>query len=256
MQLDTFQSTTQRDEHPLAAELRDAIIHADRSAPRSLQTALGPSEIGEPCARRLAYRLMNEPRTNTTGDPWAAIVGTSVHAWLADAFTQANERLGRIRYLIETRVQVRAGLSGSCDLYDADRATIIDHKVVGPTNLRNYRINGPTEQYRIQAHTYGLGYTLLGLPVEHVALAFYPRSSDLSNLHVWTEPFNATIVHDALTKHDAIIELLCALDVEHHPANYQHIPKTPGHRCNYCPWLKPGPDTGAGCPGNSTVTTW
>lgn len=255
MQLATFQPANQRDEHPLATEIRDIIITAEATAPRSLQIALGPSEIGEPCARRLAYRLLDEPRTNTGRDPWAAIVGTSVHAWLADAFTEANRRLGRIRYLIEQRVEVRTGLEGSCDLYDFDRATAIDHKIVGPTKLREYRINGPTEQYRVQAHAYGMAYTRLGLPVHHVALAFYPRSSDLSDLHIWSEPYNPHIITTALAKHDTLLELICALDLEHHIERYRKIPTTPGHHCNYCPWLKPGPDTGKGCPGTAPTPT-
>ncbi|MGW3471126.1 hypothetical protein ACWDKQ_22315 [Saccharopolyspora sp. NPDC000995] len=28
------------------------------------------------------------------------------------------------------------GLTGSCDLYDADPAAVVDHKVVGPTSMK------------------------------------------------------------------------------------------------------------------------
>lgn len=259
MNLTTYQPVNYRDEHPLTAELRDVVITADRTAPRSLQIALGPSEIGEPCARKLAYRLMDEPHTNTTSDPWPAIVGTSVHAWLANAFTNTNKTAGRIKYLVETRVTIRTGLEGNGDLYDVDRATVIDHKIVGPTTLKNYRLNGPSQQYRVQVHGYGKGYRRLGLPVEHVAIAFFPRSSDLSGLYVWSEPYNETIINDALQRHDDLLELVCAIDLEHNTTNYRLIPTSPSHRCTYCPWFKPGPDTGTGCPGNSNGTgdkTW
>lgn len=251
MQLATFQSAGQRDNHPIANELRDTVTFTAANAPRNLQVALGPSEIGEPCTRKLAYRLMDEPRVRPDNDLWASTIGVAVHAWLADAFTQANQRLGRIRYLVEHRVEVRPGLTGSCDLYDADRATVIDHKVVNPTKLRHYRINGPSEQYQVQAHAYGMGYTRLGLPVEHVAVAFYPRSTDLSDLHIWSEPYNPDIVLAALAKHDILVELISALDVEHHISRYKQIPITPGDSCTYCPWLQPGPDNGIGCPGNT-----
>lgn len=597
MNLATFQPASQRDQHPLVAELRDAIITADRTAPRSLQTALGPSEIGEPCARKLAYRLMDEPRINDDRDPWAAIIGTSVHAWLTGALTSVNHRTGTIRYLTETRVEIRTGLSGSGDLYDVQRATVVDHKgvhvdtpvptptgwttinrliagdlvfgsdgaicrvvrtyptridrpcyrvtftdessiitddiqqwiflvagtarrkitvstanavdlvfssakrpqrqlqlpnagaiqlpdvelpvhpyvfgawigdgrsnsgviskpdtelfehiescgyqvsdghgarkitrtvyglttdlrhaglvwvseehrgkshnrlaghkaipsvylragyqqriallqglmdtdgtwnrvrkqavftttdkelahataelvrtlgwkvqvfpqqahgfgltvtayhvsftpfdvnpfrlsrkadlvrmggskvaryrvvksieptvtvptrcidvdstdhlylcgtamlpvhnCVGPTSLKEYRLNGPSEQYRVQVHGYGKGFRRLGLPVDHVAIAFYPRSSDLSGLYVWSEPYNETIIDTALERHDTLVCLIADLDIEHHTDRYKLIPMTTSHRCNYCPWLKPGPDTGTGCPGNTTRT--
>jgi hypothetical protein len=252
MQLATFTTTAERDEHPLTPELRDVIVAADQNAPRSLQVALGPSEIGEPCARRLAYRLMDEARVNTGSDPWAAIVGTSVHAWLADAFLATNTRLGRIRYLVEQRVEVRPGLEGSCDLYDVDRAAVIDHKVVGPTNLRAYRINGPPEQYRIQGHAYGMALSRLGLPVREVCLAFYPRSTDLSDLHVWSQLYDPDVITAALARHDQILELAVRLDVEHQPGNYQLIPRKPEHRCHWCPWFRPGPETdGSTCPGDN-----
>ncbi|MCA1696409.1 MAG: hypothetical protein LC749_17760 [Actinobacteria bacterium] len=255
MQLATFQTPRQRDEHPLAAELRDVVITADRERPRSLQTAIGPSSLGQPCLRRLAYQIMNETPINIPGnDLWAAIVGTAIHFSLAEAFVKANRRLGRIRYLVEQRVEVRPGLEGNCDLYDADRATVLDHKSTGLTALREYRINGPSPEYRVQAHAYGTGYIRLGLPVNHVAIAFYPRSNDLSKLHVWSEPYNPEIVTDAFHRHDTLLELICALDVERHPDRYTQLPRTPSRLCMYCPWFKPGPgpDPGTSCPGDTT----
>ncbi|MBA8925895.1 hypothetical protein BC739_003094 [Kutzneria viridogrisea] len=226
------------------------IRDADRYAPRSQQRALGPSEVGEPCPRRLAYRLLDAERTNSDSDPWAAIVGTAVHAWLAAAFLGANDRLGRIRYLVETRLEIRPGLTGSCDLYDADEATVIDHKILGPTTMKAYSQNGPPPAYRAQAHLYGLGWTRLGVPVRDVALAFYPRSGLLSGLRVWSEPYNPGTAQAALDRHDQILALADALGCEHNPTAYQHIPRIPGHSCTYCPWLRPGPDTGTACPGH------
>lgn len=248
MDLATFTHTPT--EHDLAEVIRDVVRDAGRLAPRSQQRAVGPSEVGQPCARRLAYRLMNEPQVNTSSDPWAAIVGTAVHAWLADAFTAANDRLGRIRYLVEQRVEIRPGLTGSCDLYDADTATVIDHKVVGESRMSEYKRNGPPSQYRAQAHLYGYGYARLGLPVREVALAFYPRGGMLAGLYVWSEPFNPAIAEAALARHDQILEAACSLGVDEHPENYRAIPTSPSHACNWCPWFKPGADTGTTCPGH------
>jgi hypothetical protein len=251
MQLVTFTRSDNRSPqpHPLGETIRAVVLDADRTAPRSLQTAMGPSEVGEPCARRLAYRIMNEPATNTDSDPWAAIVGTAVHAWLADAFTAANTRLNRIRYLVEQRLQIVPGLIGSCDLYDADHAAVIDHKVVGTTAMTEYKRNGPLDTYRAQVHLYGKGYRRLGLPVHQVALAFFPRGGMLAGLHVWSEPFDETVADAALARVWQITEAIVALNVEHYPERYQHIPRVTGHRCTWCPWLRPGPDKGDACPG-------
>lgn len=260
MRLDTYTRPTKAGAHPLTAVIRDVVLDADRNRPRSLQRALGPSELGEPCARRLAYKLMDHPTSNNDSDPWASIVGTSVHAWLADAFLAANTRLGRIRYLVEQRLSIRDGLSGSCDLYDADTATVIDHKVVGTTSMRDYRTHGPLAAYKAQIHLYGMGFARLGLPVKEVVLAFYPRGGTLSGLYVWGEPYDPTIATTTLARHDRLLEVVCAIDAPNHVAAYQQLPRVVGHRCTWCPWLRPGKDTGNGCPGHLEATappeTW
>jgi hypothetical protein len=253
MQLATFASPKSSD-HPLAADIRQVVRDADRLSQRSMQVRIGPSEVGERCARKLAYRIMDEKRTNHDSDPWAAIVGTATHAWLAEAFTKANERIGRIRYLIEQRLEIAPGLTGSCDLFDADTMTVIDHKVLGTTTMREYKTMGPPKEYRAQAHLYGKGYARLGLAVREVALAMYPRSGLLSGLHVWSEPFDESVADAAIARMHQITEAAVALDVEHHPENYRLIPRESSHRCTYCPWFKPGMDAGDGCPGHMDKT--
>src|SRR5580700_9435480 len=78
-----------------AALVTDAVKHASATAERSLQTQIGPSELGTPCLRRLGYRILDWPATNTDSDPWPALVGTSVHAQMAAIFAQRNAELGR-----------------------------------------------------------------------------------------------------------------------------------------------------------------
>lgn len=252
MELASFVAPT-RDEHPIAGALRQAVLDQSNLAPRSLQTALGPSEYGETCARKLAYRLMGETKTNTDSDPWASIIGTATHAWLADALEADNQRAGELRWLVERRLEVRPGLEGSCDAYYVPRHAVVDHKVVGPAKLREYKVSGPSEQYRKQVHIYGKGYARLGLPVREVAIAFYPRAGQLSGLHVWSEPFNEAIADEAINRVDTLLQLIVQLQVDDHPEHYKAIPRTPSRGCLYCPWMRPGPDTGSACPGETAV---
>jgi hypothetical protein len=237
-------------QHPVAADIRDVIVSAARQAPRSQQQALGPSEIGEPCGRKLAYKLMRHTVSNPDADPWPSIVGTAVHAWLAEAFLGANTRLGRIRYLVERPLTIRPGLVGTCDLYDADTAMVVDHKVPGTTSMNQAKKHGPSPGYIAQAHLYGYGYAQLGLPVRQVALALYPRAGLLSGLWIWSQPYDETVALNALARHDAILELATALRVDEQPDRYRLIPRTTGHACTYCPYWRPGRDTGDGCPGH------
>ena len=62
----------------LKHELSQVILWNEHNAPRSLQRAIGPSELGDPCDRKLAYRIAGIEPVNF-GDPWPAIVGTSIH---------------------------------------------------------------------------------------------------------------------------------------------------------------------------------
>ncbi|WP_232524345.1 hypothetical protein [Nocardiopsis gilva] len=81
--------------------LTDVIMAASANAPRSRQRRIGPSEVGDPCPRRLAYKLLDWPTVNDGGDPWPSIVGTATHAWLADALLLHNDKEPG-RFLIES----------------------------------------------------------------------------------------------------------------------------------------------------------
>ena len=71
------------DEDPFAAMLKqnltDIILWAERQNPRATQANIGPSEIGDPCDRRIGYRLAQIPACNKDFDPWTAVMGTAVH---------------------------------------------------------------------------------------------------------------------------------------------------------------------------------
>lgn len=230
-------------------QLTAVIKDAAANAPRSRQTAIGPSEVGQDCARRLAYKLLDWPTANPDGDPWPSVVGTATHAWLGDAFEAAGQPG---RYLVEKRLAIAPPLlpGGSCDLYDTWTETVIDHKVVGQSSMSRYKREGPRRQYRVQLHVYGLGWELAGRAPRNVALAFYPRGGLLSGLWVWTEPYDRQIALDAIARLHNIRQLAISLDPEAHPERWALIPATADHGCTYCPWWRPGStDLSSGCPG-------
>ena len=75
----------------LLAEIKAIIASAIEAHPRSQQTRLGPSEIGDPCARRLAYKLLGTQKARTLSTPWRPTVGTAVHSWIEEAIAAHNE---------------------------------------------------------------------------------------------------------------------------------------------------------------------
>lgn len=239
----------------IATMVIDAVKHAASCAPRSLQVAVGPSELGTPCTRRLAYKMADwEPRPNADTDPWTAVIGTSVHAWMAALFTGWNGD-SKDQWLIEHRVHLPAGITGSCDLYDRWHGRVIDWKVTSPANITRYRKNGPGRQYRAQGHLYGLGLQLAGEKPESVSIVFLPRGGRIDGLHVWSEPYQPVIAADAIRRYLAIRDFHAFADPERHPDRWGLLPTGDAY-CTYCPWYLPGSaDLSQGCPGHNATPT-
>lgn len=236
-----------------AVELRDIITAHAARAPRSVQRHLGPSELGSACDRQVAGKMAGIAHTNHVSDPWPSIVGTAIHAWLADCFTEENLRTGVTRWVAEQRVTPHPDHPGTADLYDAQEHAVIDHKCLGNTTLGKLRTSGPSRKYIIQLLLYGRGYRLLGLPVDRVALVAYPRTaSTLDGMYVWDRPY--TPEDDAIL--DAVfaqtqIRYGYATALREGKITLQDIPACPSDdECYFCPFYRPEAARGSdGCPG-------
>lgn len=241
----------------LAASVIERVKQAAAGAPRSRQRAIGPSELGTPCTRRLAYRALDwDPKPNSDSDPWAATIGTSVHAWMAAAYEAENTKLAGTpahdRYLIEHRVTLPGGITGSCDLYDRDGGDVVDWKVVGLDRLKGYRKSGPGAQYRAQGHLYGLGLQLAGEHPQRVSIVFLPRGGRIDGLHVWSEPYDPLVAVEAIKRYQAVCDFHFTVNPEAHPGRWGLLPTADAH-CTWCPWFLPGSaDLSQGCPGHNT----
>lgn len=223
--------------------------------PRSLQTEIGPSEIGHSCARRVGYKLANQPERTDQRPNWKATVGTAVHTWMESMLDDDNlsyaERTGtgEERWFVETRVNVGdingVDVEGSCDVFDRVTGTVIDWKTNGPGMLKKYK-KGPSQEYRSQAHLYGRGWARKGMTVRHVMIIFLPRNGELDEAVVWTEPYDEQIAIDALTRATGISVMVDAFG----PKAYAQL-QTADAYCRMCPFFKFGStDLAQGCPGH------
>jgi hypothetical protein len=246
-------------EDPAAQQLKSELIEIikwyDRRNPRASQVPLGPSEIGTPCDRRLAYRIAEVPAINTDTDPWAAIIGTAMHSWLDAAISSwCTDQQGECEWLTETPVVLDDFIQGRSDLYNRSRAMVIDHKGAGPDVMRKILKHGPPPGYVVQVQLYGLGYEKLGYPVKKVALAFYPRAGWLKNMYVWVTDYDRNVAQAAIDRVGEVAELLIEKNVLANPHRFEQIPAYRSNDCGFCPWYDPGrdPERGAtetGCPG-------
>src|SRR5690606_13348827 len=125
-------------------DLRAVIEDAAVNQPRSLQARIGPSQLGTPCDKCLAWALAELPRPREFA--WFPVIGTGVHA-LLEEWVKPHDR-----YLTEERVTVGTvggrDVSGSCDVYDTKTHTIIDYKITGHGTISKARKSGPSAQHR------------------------------------------------------------------------------------------------------------
>lgn len=242
-------------------ELHQVLIDYDASRPRSMQTRLGPSELGTPCDQQIARKLAGAPRRPVTSPTWAPFQGTAVHAEMEKVVAFWNERLGRVRWLAEDDLVIDDEIAGHGDAYDLDFDEVVDWKHVGTTALDKLRAarragKTPAEQvspeYRVQAHLYGVGHERKGRPVKWVRLVLLARSWQFEDSDEWTEAYQPEIAFAALTRYYAIQDLLRAFDVANNPDLITLVQATPSSdSCKWCPFHRPGrPSNFGGCEGN------
>lgn len=192
----------------IAARLREtfyAYTNRNERGNRSAQRTLGPSEIGTPCDRQLAMKLLGVAPVNPQ-EGWAPFVGTAVHAELARMFEWANGAQSG-RYVVEMPVSFGSELvpRGTLDLLDRVLYMVDDHKLMGRYSLDKLIQQGPSETYRTQIQVYGLGATLAGEKVKEVAIIAWPRQeSSLDKLYVHVEPFDRKLAERAIARVERI----------------------------------------------------
>lgn len=233
----------------LADRIKTVVNHRSANAPRSLQRTIGLSEVGDPCTRKIGYKILDWKKTNPASDPWASISGTAIHAWLADAFSAQPDR-----YLVEHPVTVTDSLGGTCDLFDMQTGMVIDHKCVGQTSMKSRKRDGMTTTQRVQINLYGYGMERLGYEVKKVALAFYPLGGRLDGLYTIVEDYNKDLALKAINRVEAAQALIWQTDPENNPSAWTLLDPVPSYGCIYCPWYLPGStDPSKGCAGGNNV---
>lgn len=244
---------TQRRNQKLRDKLIEIIRYVDETAPRSQQVEIGPSEMGIECDARIGRILAGHKRVNFQMDPWASIVGTSIHRWLEDAVAIYQQEVNDpevAQWVTEMKVVVDEMISGHTDLWDGE--DVIDYKSTGPDVQRKMQQHGPPIEHKVQAHIYGYARTQMGFKVRDVVDVFLPRAGWLKDMYIWREPYDESVAVAAIDRVYAIGALLLELDVLADPHKWADVPRETS-KCWYCPFYvdrssEQGPDE-TGCPG-------
>jgi hypothetical protein len=243
-------------------ELRQVLIDYEANRPRSMQRALGPSELGTPCQQQIARKLAGSPRRPITAPTWAPFQGTAVHASMEEVVGFWNRQLGRERWLAEDRLIVTESapsiggrpeypaVAGNGDAFDQDFGMVVDWKHVGKTALeklqRAKRMSKPpaeqvSAEYRTQGHLYGLGHAIKGRPVRWVRLVLLARDYDYDKSDEWTEAYDEQIALQAIGRYWDIFDLVHDLGGPAAGPLITAVPASPGRdACHWCPFYRPG----------------
>lgn len=229
-------------------DLIEIIQWHNANAARSRQIALGCSEVGDPCDRKVSYRMAALAGPNTGMDPWPAIVGTSIHAWMESAVNSFQEAHNLSTWSTELEVAPNPLVKGHTDLYRD--GLVLDYKFPGRTNLSKLRSEGIPPNYLTQIQLYGLGHEQAGRRVERVGLVALGREGWLKDMLVLTVPYDKGHAEDALRRIYKLGDYLLSHELDD-PQTWANIESSPSRLCSWCPMYRPGKAVDShGCPGN------
>lgn len=238
-------------------EIREDLIElvrwADANDARKRQVQLGCSEVGHECDRRLAYRMAAVPAAGFRNDPWPAIVGTSIHAWMEAAVNNFQQAHGLDDWVTEMEVLPSPLVKGHTDLYWRSKGLVLDWKFPSPDNLRKMRNDGVPQQYQTQVMLYGLGHINAGRDVQRVGVVALGRQGWLKDMYVWTTEFDRKVAQAALDRVYRIGNRLLSSDLSA-DSTWQSIQATPSRLCTWCPFYDRSVKyaTQKSCPGKAS----
>ncbi len=170
--------------------LVDAIRLSSARQERSLQTDVGPSELGG-CRRRVWHRLQGTPESNKSTKVLASFMGNAIHDWIENALAGADPFGDMLHREFEVS---HDGLTGHVDLYDSGRLLVVDWKTTTKKNLSYF----PSKQQRMQVMVYGWLLNETGHPVETVSLVAIARDGNEDDIVVHVEDYDPELAQEAL----------------------------------------------------------
>jgi len=188
----------------------------DSQRDRSQQVEVGPSAIGG-CRRQVYHILKQSPKVNSDTESLASILGTFIHAGIAEAIKR-EDPFGD-NFIIEQEVTF-GNLKGHVDLFIKDLGMVVDWKTTKKTSLRYF----PKLQQRMQVQVYGYLLAQNGHEVKNVALVAIPRDGIMTEIRAHVEAYDEALALEGL----AWLNDLRALVALNGPA------PEPTERLNFC----------------------
>lgn len=157
---------------------------------RDLQRRVGPSDLGDTCARCLAEKLVGTHSRNEEPQ-MGSWIGTAGHAYLESLTGGLKETK-----VVVGEVDGYGTIKGTADHYNPEHQHLIDYKFLGKSRLQQMRSAyhttsdsvvfketgaGPTlKKYYVQLSLYAKGLVDAGHPVKKMSLMIAARDEPLA----------------------------------------------------------------------------
>lgn len=189
-------------------QLIAALVAHDSSRPRSLQTAVGVSSLGD-CKRKVWHMVQGDAVTNQNTLRLPAILGTAIHSAIEGV-------VGGDGILIEHRVEIEGLPPATIDYFDTVAGEVVDWKTITLKNV-DYFV---TQQKRWQVQVYGYLMTKAGYQVNTVKLIGIPRDGTENDIVEHSEPYDEAVAIKALNWLDEIRGMDDAPEPEREPKSF------------------------------------
>lgn len=209
-----------------------ALVETDAKRARSKQIEIGASSVGG-CSRKAWHIINQTTKTNFQTEKLPAIIGTAMHAAVAEALREYDVFGGEFE--IEFPLEIPE-LKGNCDLYVAATKSIWDFKTVTLQSIT--KKNWLDKQKKMQVNLYGYMKNQRDPgSVEKVGLIAIPRDGKFSQMVAWEDDYDEALALEGLEW------LRNVRDANEPPApqKYQNF------CASYCEYFDPSGDVG--CPG-------
>lgn len=225
--------TTTLQAPPLAEVERMWLKAFTKPSSRSLQTKLGPSEVGS-CPYCVGYtmaaKLCEMPPREADPFGYAAHIGSMCHYYLEHkldlvygaGYDIESHREAELKDIFE--VPGYGQISGSSDLFVPDWGRTFDYKFPGSFSYDKVKLAikkredaiyrgdmeaaaklGPSMQYRTQQQVYRKGWQNLGYEVCSSVIIFLPRhTNSVNDVLFWEEPNNDELFDKAVERSELI----------------------------------------------------
>lgn len=184
------------------------LVHRTIQKPseRDVQSAVGPSDIGDPCDLCLASKMARRASVQVgkgrdAGFSLKAWIGTAVHSKLEEDLDLPDGHAAKEAKVFIHEIPGYGKIHGHIDLQLLLLRICVDYKTTDMAKLKLMKLDGVPWSHVVQLMLYTYGLRKAGVDMTHAALVYIPRdNNDPKNIWVAAAEYDESIALKALAR--------------------------------------------------------